>query len=150
MAACGYRALVAWTRGHVDQAVAMSRAGLEHALALGHPMSVAQAMVFAGWVRLCRREPDACREHAEAAIDYCTKHALPFWFPNGHPAPRVGAGGARQARGRADRVAARRGALDRRARQSRSHRLRRALRRGRGATLGERTSTARSRGRARQ
>jgi predicted ATPase len=46
-------------------------------------MSVAQAMVFAGWVRLCRREPDACREHAEAAIDYCTKHALPFWFPNG-------------------------------------------------------------------
>ncbi len=83
MAACGYRALVMWARGHVDQAVTLSRTGLDHALALGHPMSVAQAMVFAAWVRLCRREPDACREHAEAVIDYCSEHALPFWFPNG-------------------------------------------------------------------
>src|SRR5690606_20632971 len=82
MAALGYRALVTWARGDADRALALATASLEHALALQHPMSVAQAMVFAAWVRLLRREPEACLEGAEAALAYCATHELPFWMPN--------------------------------------------------------------------
>jgi DNA-binding winged helix-turn-helix (wHTH) protein/predicted ATPase len=83
MAALGYRSLVLWAMGHLDQAVALSGQAVEHALALGHPMSVGQAMVFASWVRLCRGEAAAAEEQADAVIAYCTEHALPFWMPNG-------------------------------------------------------------------
>jgi DNA-binding winged helix-turn-helix (wHTH) protein/predicted ATPase len=83
MAAQGYRSLVLWATGHPDQALEASRQSLGHARALGHPMSVAQAMVFAAWIRVLRREADAAREHAEEAIDYSSTHELPFWLPNG-------------------------------------------------------------------
>ena len=83
MAALGYRSLVLWAMGHLDRAVEASEASLAHARALGHPMSVAQAMVFAAWIRLCRREPGPSRELADEVIAYSTTHELPFWLPNG-------------------------------------------------------------------
>ena len=83
MAALGYRALVVWAQGGLDRAVELASAGLEHARALGHPMSVAQAMTFDAWVRLCREEADACYQQAEETVAYCAKYELPFWMPNG-------------------------------------------------------------------
>jgi adenylate cyclase len=39
-------------------------------------------MVFAAWIRHCRREPDACRDEGEAALAYCGERGLPFWMPH--------------------------------------------------------------------
>jgi adenylate cyclase len=46
-------------------------------------MSVAQAMTFDAWLRLCRHEPEVCHAQAEEIVAYCTQHELPFWMPNG-------------------------------------------------------------------
>ena len=83
VAALSYRASVLWGLGRIDQAVDVGRQAIEHARALGHPMSLGHAMVFAAWVRHCRREPLACREQAEAVIAYATEQELPHWMPIG-------------------------------------------------------------------
>ena len=83
MAALSYRSLVLWATGHLDQAVHASSQAVEHAVALGHPMSVGQAMVFAAWIRLCRGEAAAALAQADAVIAYSSEHTLPFWMPNG-------------------------------------------------------------------
>ena len=36
-------------------------------------MSLAHAMAFAAWTRYCGREPQECREEAEAVITYATE-----------------------------------------------------------------------------
>lgn len=80
--ALGYRALTACAMGDGDRAVGLMEDAVAHALALGHPSSVAQAMVFSAFVRLLRREPVAGLQHAEAALAYSATFELPFWMPN--------------------------------------------------------------------
>ncbi len=46
-------------------------------------MSLAFTMVNAAWLRLLRREPQACGEQAETVIAYATEHGVPFWMPHG-------------------------------------------------------------------
>jgi DNA-binding winged helix-turn-helix (wHTH) protein/predicted ATPase len=80
--ALGYRALTACAMGDADRAVGLMEDAVAHALALGHPSSVAQAMVFSAFVRLLRREPVASLRDAEAALAYSATFELPFWMPN--------------------------------------------------------------------
>jgi adenylate cyclase len=72
---------VLWAFGRIDQAVDVSRQAVEHARVLGYPMTLASAMIFAAWIRHCRREPDACFAEAEAVIAHATEHGLPYWMP---------------------------------------------------------------------
>ena len=58
-AALSDRSLILWSLGRIDQALEMSRQAVEHARALGHPMSFAFTVVNAAWLRLLRREPQA-------------------------------------------------------------------------------------------
>jgi predicted ATPase len=69
--------------GRIDQALEASRQAVEHARGLGHPMSLAFTMVNAGWLRLLRREPEACAEQAETVIAYTTEQGVPFWMSHG-------------------------------------------------------------------
>lgn len=82
MGALGYRALIAWTTGDADRAVALTAEAVAHTLALEHPMTVAQAMLFSAWIRQARREPTECLRDAEAALAYSATYELPFWMPN--------------------------------------------------------------------
>ncbi len=81
VAALALRAILLWHIGYADQALARSRQAVEHARSLGHPMSIAYAMSFAGWLRIMRREPHACLEQAEAVIAYATEQGMPHWVP---------------------------------------------------------------------
>jgi DNA-binding winged helix-turn-helix (wHTH) protein/tetratricopeptide (TPR) repeat protein len=83
MAALSHRACVLWALGRIDQAVEVSRQAVEHARALGHPLSLAHAMYFSAWIRQCRREPETCREEAEALITHATEEGIPFLKFNG-------------------------------------------------------------------
>jgi tetratricopeptide (TPR) repeat protein len=82
-AALSYRSLVLWALGSVDHAVELARQAVKEARALGHPLSLGRAMVFAAWIRHCRRETDACLDEAEATLAYCGDQGLPFWMPHG-------------------------------------------------------------------
>jgi predicted ATPase len=79
-AALSDRSLLLWSFGRIDQALEMSRQAVEHARALGHPMSLAFILVNVAWLRLLRREPQACCEQAEAVIAHATEHDVPFWM----------------------------------------------------------------------
>jgi predicted ATPase len=46
-------------------------------------MSLAFTMVNAAWLRLLRREPEACAEQAETVIAYTTEQGVPFWMSHG-------------------------------------------------------------------
>jgi tetratricopeptide (TPR) repeat protein len=81
-AALSYRALVLWATGAVERSVTLAHEAIDQARSLGHPLSLGRAMVFAAWLRHCRREPDACRGEADAALAYCEAQGLPFWVPH--------------------------------------------------------------------
>ncbi|MBM4270364.1 MAG: hypothetical protein FJ144_27795 [Deltaproteobacteria bacterium] len=83
VAALTHRASVLWALGSIDQALDLSLRAVEHARALGFPMTTASALVFAAWIRHCRREPDGCIEHAEAAMAHANEQGLPYWIPIG-------------------------------------------------------------------
>lgn len=46
-------------------------------------MSLAFVLVNSGWLRILRREPEACGEHADAVIAYSTEQQVPFWMAHG-------------------------------------------------------------------
>ncbi len=81
--AMSVRSLLLWNFGHVDQALEVNRRSVEHARTLGHPVSFAYVLVHAGWLRVLRREPEACAVEAEAVIAYATEHALEYWIARG-------------------------------------------------------------------
>jgi tetratricopeptide (TPR) repeat protein len=81
--ALSFRCHVLWSLGRIDESLAVSRRAVEHARALGDPMSMSLAMTHSAWQRLFRREPQACREEAEALIDYSTEQVLQFATPFG-------------------------------------------------------------------
>lgn len=81
--AVSYRAILLWSFGRVDQALEVHRRAVAHARALGHPMSLAFVLINTGWLRLLRREPEACAKEAEAVIAYSTEQEVPFWTAHG-------------------------------------------------------------------
>jgi predicted ATPase len=82
-AAISYRAILLWSFGRVDQALAVASEAVAFARTLGHPMSVAFVMVNVGWLRFLRREPEAGHEAAEAVITYAAEQQVPFWSAHG-------------------------------------------------------------------
>jgi predicted ATPase len=79
--ALAQRSIVLWHLGRIDGALDLSRKAVEHARALGHPMSIALSLSYAMWLHIVRREPDACLAQADAMIAYATEQGLPHWLP---------------------------------------------------------------------
>jgi class 3 adenylate cyclase/tetratricopeptide (TPR) repeat protein len=74
-----YAALALWQLGRPDQALRMSRAGVEAGRACGDASSLALALCFSGILLRLRREPEAVRELAEEAIELSTAQDFPLW-----------------------------------------------------------------------
>jgi predicted ATPase len=71
--------MAAWTRwqlGYPDQALKRGDEAIASAQALSHPLSVAWAQFFAGFLRQLRREASAAQETAESMSILSTKHGL--------------------------------------------------------------------------
>ena len=81
MASLAYRSIMEWHVGRIDTALASAEAAVAHARRLQHPMSIAFAMSFKGWLHLLRREPETCLREAEAVLAYATEQGLPHWIP---------------------------------------------------------------------
>jgi DNA-binding winged helix-turn-helix (wHTH) protein/predicted ATPase len=83
VSALSFRSAILWSVGRVDSALELSHQAIELAHALGDPMSLGLAMTFAGFLRLFRREPQACRAHAEALIAFAAEKGMPAWVAYG-------------------------------------------------------------------
>jgi len=75
-----YGALALWHLGYPEQAYNRSREALALARSLSHHHSLALALVWAAWLHQFRREPQAARGHAEAAIAICSEQGFPLFM----------------------------------------------------------------------
>ena len=74
---CGFlEALTLWVLGYPDQALRGMEETLALARRLAHPFSLAQALHFSALLHQLRREPQAARAQAEAALALCTEQGF--------------------------------------------------------------------------
>ena len=91
-----------WSLGFPAQACPHSQAARTLAAEVAHPLSLAQALVFAAILHQWRREVLAAHAQAGAATTLATEQGLPYLGPGYRPA-RLGAGHAGPQRGRRGR-----------------------------------------------
>jgi predicted ATPase/class 3 adenylate cyclase len=70
----GYRQLVLWHLGRMDEAAAQREQTLEMARATEHPYSIAYAFVYGAWFELLRGDPAAARSYVEQADALSREH----------------------------------------------------------------------------
>ncbi|MGH7821678.1 MAG: tetratricopeptide repeat protein [Candidatus Binatia bacterium] len=73
-----YAGWALWFLGYPDQALKTASEAIELARVLSHPFSLAYALSLGSWVRQLRREAEAARDLADAAISVSTEHGFPF------------------------------------------------------------------------
>jgi hypothetical protein len=78
VASLSFTALVLWSLGYPDQAFKKSQETLALAQALGHPFSLAQALVWTSWFHQLRRDERGAQDEAEAAIRLSTEQGFQF------------------------------------------------------------------------
>jgi class 3 adenylate cyclase/predicted ATPase len=78
-----YAALALWHLGHPEQGYNRSCEALALARNLSHHHSLALALVWTAWLHQFRREPQAARRHAEAAIALCAEQGFPMFMSMG-------------------------------------------------------------------
>lgn len=69
-----------WYLGFPNQALQRLHALPGLARELSHPLSSAIGLSIAAWLHQLRREPDAVRTHAEAAVALCSEHGFAFFL----------------------------------------------------------------------
>ena len=74
-----YTAFALWCLGYPDQALQSIHAALTLAQRLAHPHTLALALQWAAMLHWLRREGQATKEQAEAAIALATEQGFPFW-----------------------------------------------------------------------
>jgi tetratricopeptide (TPR) repeat protein len=66
--------------GHPDRGLAMSREAVALARRVKHPVSLAQALAYAGWTHFLRREPGLARERADEAFALAEELGFPLYL----------------------------------------------------------------------
>jgi class 3 adenylate cyclase/predicted ATPase len=74
-----HEAFALWVLGYADQALATSRRAVTLARQLGHPFSLAQALIYSLFIHQCRREPQVIRKSADEVKTLALEHGFPFW-----------------------------------------------------------------------
>jgi len=81
---CGlYASWALWLLGYPDQALKRNNEALTLAQELSHPFSLASILACAGVLHTFRREGQATREQAEAAMALSTEQGFPHWLALG-------------------------------------------------------------------
>jgi class 3 adenylate cyclase/tetratricopeptide (TPR) repeat protein len=74
-----HEAFALWVLGYADQALATSRRAVTLARQLGHPFSLAQALIYSLFVHQCRGEPQVIKKLADEVKTLVLEHGFPFW-----------------------------------------------------------------------
>jgi class 3 adenylate cyclase/predicted ATPase len=75
-----HEAYVLWVLGYPDQALARSDEALALARQSNHPFSLAQALLYRGFLHQHRREAKAAESLAKQTETLATEHGFPFWL----------------------------------------------------------------------
>ena len=78
-----YLARALWSLGFPEQALQHSQAACTLAEEVAHPLSLAQALVWAAIVHQCRREAPAAHAQAAAAMTLATEQGFAQWGARG-------------------------------------------------------------------
>jgi predicted ATPase len=79
----GHLARALWWLGFPEQALQHSQAACTLAQEVAHPLSLAQALVYAAMVHQCRREARAAHEQAAVAMTLATEQGFVQWVARG-------------------------------------------------------------------
>ena len=80
VASLSFTALLLWLLGYPDRALLKNQEALVLAHELGHPFSLAQALVWTTWLHQYRRDDIAVGEQAEAVIRLSTDQGFSIWL----------------------------------------------------------------------
>jgi len=83
VASHSFLAQVLWSLGYPDQALQESHESLTLAEEIAQPFNLAWAQCFAAMIHQHRREAQAARDRAEAAMALCIEHEFPQWLAMG-------------------------------------------------------------------
>src|SRR5262249_25929377 len=72
-------AFALWVLGYPDQALATSGRAVTLARQLGHPFSLAQALIYSLFIHQCRGEPQVIKKLADEVKTLALEHGFPFW-----------------------------------------------------------------------
>jgi predicted ATPase len=68
--------LISWMLGYPDRSLEELRAAVGGAETLGHPLTLAQMLCYAGLVHIFRREPSAAADYAGRALRICQEQRI--------------------------------------------------------------------------
>jgi len=83
VASRSFVAQVLWSLGYPDQALKEIHKALALAEEIAQPFNLAWALCFAAMIHQYRREAQAARDRAEAAMALCMEHEFPQWLAMG-------------------------------------------------------------------
>jgi class 3 adenylate cyclase/predicted ATPase/ABC-type transport system involved in cytochrome c biogenesis ATPase subunit len=74
-----HEAFALWVLGYADQALVTSRRAVTLARQLGHPFSLAQALIYSLFIHQCRGEPQVIKKLVDEVKTLALEHGFPFW-----------------------------------------------------------------------
>jgi tetratricopeptide (TPR) repeat protein len=75
-----YLMWISWMLGYPDRSLDELRAALGSAEALGHPLTLANTLCWAGLVHIFRHEPSAAADYARRALRICEEHRIENYY----------------------------------------------------------------------
>jgi class 3 adenylate cyclase/tetratricopeptide (TPR) repeat protein len=74
-----FLALMSWMLGYPDRSIEELRAAVKSAETLGHPLTLAQTLLFVGLVHIFRRKQSAAADYAGRALRICEEQRIAEW-----------------------------------------------------------------------
>jgi len=81
--AWSYLSWIHWLRGDPAAATRASRAAVDHARWLDHPLTLSFALSFAAWLRVYQREPVEARSLTDELLELCTLYGIEVFLAHG-------------------------------------------------------------------
>jgi tetratricopeptide (TPR) repeat protein len=81
--AWSYLSWIHWLQGDADGAIRTSRAAVDHARRLEHPLTLSFALSFAAWLRVYQREATEARSLTDEVLELCTLYGIEVFLAHG-------------------------------------------------------------------
>lgn len=81
--ACSYLSWISWLQGAPEEALRLSRAAVEHARRLEHPLTLSFALSFAAWLRVYQREVVEARAFTDELLELCALYGIEVFLAHG-------------------------------------------------------------------
>jgi class 3 adenylate cyclase len=81
--AWSYLSWIHWLQGDEAEALRLSRAAVDYARRLEHPLTLSFALSFAAWLRIYQREATEARALTDEVLELCTLYGIEIFLAHG-------------------------------------------------------------------